>query len=344
MARLFPFRPESPELRQEPRLVNLDDGTADEVFAALSSDTARNILTELYEEPTTASEVADAVDTSLQNARYHLDKLTDAGLIEDVDTWYSSRGTEMTVYAPTNEPLVVAAGREESTGILREALQRVLGAVGVLGLASLVVDRLARPSLVDNSGSFDREPAAAPESETAAFATDTATRGAERTDDGGVGALDVTPTEAEATTTPSPVATDPPDTGTSVATETASFATETPADADAATRTVVATREVTGTQAETHSTELTDATRAATEEGTRTATPAATDLSTSFTSGGDAIGTVTPERTMEMAGGSGFGDLLGTLPPGALFFAGGLLMIALGAAWWYGFGGRTRIA
>ena len=27
-----------------------------------------------------------------------------------VDTWYSSRGNEMKVYAPTNEPLVLVAG------------------------------------------------------------------------------------------------------------------------------------------------------------------------------------------------------------------------------------------
>ena len=147
MAKLLPFKPELPSRDQQPRLVDLDDETADEVFAALSSATARNIVSELYTEPATASDVADAVDTSLQNARYHLDKLQAAGVIEPVDTWYSSRGTEMTVYAPTNEPLVVAAGKEESTSVLREALTRMLSAVAILGILSVLVDRWARSVL-----------------------------------------------------------------------------------------------------------------------------------------------------------------------------------------------------
>lgn len=145
MARLLPFRRSEPSLEpRRPRLVELDDDSADAVFAALSTETARDILGRLYEEPGTATDVAEAADTSLQNARYHLEKLQAAGLVEAVDTWYSSRGTEMTVYAPTNEPLVVAAGPEEQTSVLRSALSRLVGALGVLGLASLFVDWLAR--------------------------------------------------------------------------------------------------------------------------------------------------------------------------------------------------------
>lgn len=144
MSRLLPFRPD-PKTSREPRLVDIDDEeTADKVFAALSSDTARHILSELYKGPATASDLAEAVDTSLQNARYHLEKLQSAGLIEAVDTWYSSRGTEMTVYAPASDPLVVTAGAEEHTTVLRDAMKRLVGAVGLLGLASLAVNRLVR--------------------------------------------------------------------------------------------------------------------------------------------------------------------------------------------------------
>jgi len=146
MAKLFPFRGESTGTSAEPQLVEVDDEDAEAVFAALSSDTARAILSRLYDGPETASGVAEAADTSIQNARYHLDKLESAALIEPVDTWYSSRGTEMTVYAPTNEPLVVAAGTEESKGVLRRALERLVGAVGVLALASVAVNRLAGKS------------------------------------------------------------------------------------------------------------------------------------------------------------------------------------------------------
>ena len=148
MARLLPFRaPERATKQRQPRLVELDESVADDVFAALSSETARAVLQRLYEEPAPASEVAESVETSLQNARYHLEKLMAAELIEEVDTWYSSRGTEMTVYAPTNEPLVIAAGPDESTGVLREAVARLTGAVGLLAVASLLVDRWVRSRL-----------------------------------------------------------------------------------------------------------------------------------------------------------------------------------------------------
>lgn len=142
MAKLFPFKP-TDNLPGEgpPRLLNIRDDDANEVLGALSSDTAREILSALYDEPTTASELADAVDTSIQNARYHLEKLQEAELIEPVDTWYSSRGTEMTVYAPTNEPLVLAAGPPDRTSALKDAITSVIGAIGILAVVSLVLDR-----------------------------------------------------------------------------------------------------------------------------------------------------------------------------------------------------------
>jgi predicted ArsR family transcriptional regulator len=63
----------------------------------------------LYDQPKTASEVADTVDTSLQNVNYHLNNLTDCNLIEVADTLYSDQGKEMKVYSPTSEALVLFA-------------------------------------------------------------------------------------------------------------------------------------------------------------------------------------------------------------------------------------------
>jgi DNA-binding transcriptional ArsR family regulator len=137
----FPLRnPVSSSADDAPRLVDLQDDVADEVFEALSAGTARALLAACYEEPATASELAEDVDTSLQNARYHLDTLLEAGLVEVVDTWYSERGTEMKVYAPANESLVLFASNDGST--LRDLLGRVLGATVLLGVLSLLVDTL----------------------------------------------------------------------------------------------------------------------------------------------------------------------------------------------------------
>ncbi|WP_323675754.1 helix-turn-helix domain-containing protein [Halorubellus sp. PRR65] len=139
MSRLLPFQSDTevPEDRA-PRVVDLEGEDAEKVFGALSSETARAIFTALHEEPMTASDVADAVDSSIQNVRYHLENLTDAGLVEVVDTWYSSRGNEMKVYAPKDGPLIVSSDESRASRI-RTALSRLVGGVGVLAASSLVV-------------------------------------------------------------------------------------------------------------------------------------------------------------------------------------------------------------
>ena len=140
MADLLPSRPDtSAAAAADPRVIGLDSEDADDLLSALSSDTAREVLAALHDEPDTPANVAERVDTSLQNTQYHLGNLEDAGLIEVVDTVYSEKGREMNRYAPADRPLVVFAGREEESKGLESALKNLLGAVGVLGIASLLV-------------------------------------------------------------------------------------------------------------------------------------------------------------------------------------------------------------
>ncbi|MFH5798327.1 ArsR/SmtB family transcription factor [Haladaptatus sp. CMAA 1911] len=128
---------------RDPRVVGVDSDEADALVAALSSQTGRDILAALYEEPATPATIADRVETSLQNVQYHLGKLEEGNLVEVADTAYSSKGREMKVYAPTAEPLVLFAGNESDTVGLKSALSNLFGGLGILGLASLVVQRLA---------------------------------------------------------------------------------------------------------------------------------------------------------------------------------------------------------
>lgn len=123
----------------EPRVIGVDSDEADEMLAALSSGTARRMLQSFHDEPATPSKMADRLDTSLQNVQYHLGKLEDAQLVTVVDTVYSEKGREMSVYAPTDQPLVVYAGRESETLGLKQALSRLLGGVAVLAGLSLLV-------------------------------------------------------------------------------------------------------------------------------------------------------------------------------------------------------------
>ncbi|SEA12195.1 DNA-binding transcriptional regulator, ArsR family [Haloplanus vescus] len=157
MADLLPSRPDAAAAEEaDPRVIGLDSEDADDLLSALSSDTAREVLATLHDEPDTPANVADSVDTSLQNAQYHLGNLEDAGLIEVADTVYSEKGREMKRYAPADRPLVVFAGSEEESEGLQSALTNLLGALGLLGIGSLLVQWYAEgPPFVGQTGGAD---------------------------------------------------------------------------------------------------------------------------------------------------------------------------------------------
>jgi predicted transcriptional regulator len=104
---LLPARSEVSFEPSEDYTLRIDDDDAGAVFDALAVGTRREILRHLSADPTTASRLASAVDTSVQNVTHHLETLEEAGLVRVVDTWYSSRGREMAVYAPSARALVV---------------------------------------------------------------------------------------------------------------------------------------------------------------------------------------------------------------------------------------------
>ncbi|SEW15156.1 ArsR/SmtB family transcription factor [Halobacterium jilantaiense] len=142
MSGLLPSTSETATPDGDPRVVGVDSDDADQLLSALSSGTARSLYAALHDEPATPSELADGVDTSLQNAQYHLSNLEDADLIEECDTRYSAKGREMSVYAPCDAPVVLFAGSEEDGESVQTALSSLLGGIGVLGVASLVVQRV----------------------------------------------------------------------------------------------------------------------------------------------------------------------------------------------------------
>jgi DNA-binding transcriptional ArsR family regulator len=157
MADLLPSSPDTSAAEDaSPRVVGVDSDDADDLIAALSSGTARELLAALHDDPANPAKLADGVDTTIQNAQYHLEKLEDAGLIEVVDTVYSEKGREMNVYAPSDRPLVVVAGREEDTSGLRTAISRLLGSVAALAVGSAVVQQLFGGGLLSlGAGSAD---------------------------------------------------------------------------------------------------------------------------------------------------------------------------------------------
>lgn len=125
--------------RDDAAVVGLDDETADQVFDALGSETARAVLVACYESPRTPAELASVTDTSVQNASYHVEKLEGAGILEPVETRYARNGRETTAYGPTREATVVVAGEQSFGDRLERAVRRLFAPVVLLALASSLV-------------------------------------------------------------------------------------------------------------------------------------------------------------------------------------------------------------
>jgi DNA-binding transcriptional ArsR family regulator len=134
---------------ERPRVLDVDDADTDEVLDALSSETGRALYRTLFDEPGTASEIAARCDTSVQNVHYHVSNLQEAGLIEPIETVYSEKGNEMTVYGPASDPLVLVGNRSLRADV-QQSLTDIVAGIGLLGAASLFVqwgaERLATPT------------------------------------------------------------------------------------------------------------------------------------------------------------------------------------------------------
>jgi len=293
---LLPSKPDTSAADEPaPQVVGVDSDRADDLLSALSSTTAREILTALHEDPAPPSALADRVDTSLQNTQYHIENLENAGAVEVIDTVYSEKGREMDVYAPADRPLVIFAGEEGQSRGLRAALSDLLGGIVAIALGALVVQEAFGRSVVARlfrslaGGTGDAGGGAAPP----------ATSG----DDGAAATATPTPT-GEPTATPAPEegvdGFTSEDVTTTAAEMTDGGATATPAATSTPTPAADSTGAATSTPA-----------------ATSTATPTPTEVAT------EAARTAT--ETVAGGGGSGFD--IGALPPGVLFFMGGLLAL-----------------
>ncbi|MCU4974721.1 helix-turn-helix domain-containing protein [Halobacteria archaeon AArc-m2/3/4] len=299
MARLFPLRSETPAKEGQPRVVDLEDEDADAVFSALSSTTARRIYSRLNEEPGTPSDIAEAIDSSIQNVRYHLEKLEDAGLVEVVDTWYSSRGNEMSVYATADGPLIVTSDKSRADQ-LRDALSRYLGGVAVLGGASLFVQYGLGRFLSSAQSAAQWRPSVGLGADDEGDAAPGASGNGNGDGDGDGGAYTTGRDDVETR--------DGDDAAVDEADETDEAAEAFDADTDDAE----------GTESE--YLEAEDAAERG-PESADSSTPAETEIETVTTAADHAA--------------DASDTIVATLPPGLLFFLGGLLVLTVVTVWWY---------
>jgi DNA-binding transcriptional ArsR family regulator len=183
----------------ELQIVGVDEDVS-AVLDALSSDTAREILNAVYDDPGTASDLAERLDMSIQKVSYHLEKLENEELIAVAGTQYSEKGQEMNVYEPPEDPLVLFVGTQERKRSLRSLAKRLLPVVGILTAASAVVQFLfgTLPGLFGTASDPDGgEPAAAGDATDTPAARETPTPAEETTTDGGVSIMEETATPVQ---------------------------------------------------------------------------------------------------------------------------------------------------
>ncbi|MFP9059579.1 ArsR/SmtB family transcription factor [Natrialbaceae archaeon A-chndr2] len=316
MARLFPLRSETPATEGQPRVVDLEDEDADAVFSALSSTTARQIYTTLNNEPGTPSDVADAIDSSIQNVRYHLEKLEDAGLVEVVDTWYSSRGNEMSVYATADGPLIVTSDQSKAAQ-LKTALSRFIGGVATLAGGSLLVQY----GLSEYFSPAADDTAAAPAgADGGDMAVDSQDDGDSSVAGDDAADADSEPPGAEETTDDSTAGDDEGGLGTAQTDD--EEAAETEEDTGDG-----------GLEAQDEPDEVEDSEEADSEppgDDSGTTTDDATSDGDTYTVEPADDGNVTGEGAAEAADA-----IFATIPPGLLFFLGGLVVLTAVTVYWY---------
>lgn len=123
-------------------VLTIDDEETDEVLSSVSSETARQILTSVHDAPKIPIDLAEELDTTTQNIRYHLENLEDAGLIEVTDVCYSEKGREMYVYEPSDAPSMLVFGRETDGPRMRKVLTKVSSSVGPAAIAVVFIAKV----------------------------------------------------------------------------------------------------------------------------------------------------------------------------------------------------------
>lgn len=128
--------------RSADRVLGLDDEDTALVIDALSTESARQILTALNDGPATVGELADTTDLTAQNVCYHLEKLTDADLVHR-DGMRGTGGNAATVYTLANPTILSTAPDATAT---RPNIGAFVLTIGVL-LTLLCMHSLVEPSV-----------------------------------------------------------------------------------------------------------------------------------------------------------------------------------------------------
>ncbi|MEN6609555.1 MAG: helix-turn-helix domain-containing protein [Methanoregulaceae archaeon] len=122
--------PSQSEFPEEVILLEPGQEKAQTIVKAISNQNAGELLQVLSGGPMKLSDIASRLGMSINAAKYHIDNLADAGLIEVADTRYSVKGRKIKIYRLKNQVYIVAPRATGGTD-LRTMLLKYAAGVGI---------------------------------------------------------------------------------------------------------------------------------------------------------------------------------------------------------------------
>ncbi|MDO9326211.1 MAG: helix-turn-helix domain-containing protein, partial [Methanoregula sp.] len=116
-------------------LLEPGDERAQKIAKAMGSQMASDILKLLSEGPKSLSDITERLAIPMTTAKYHVENLLDAGLLNVAETKYSVKGREIKLYSLTNQLLIVAPRHSN----VRSLLLKYASLFGIVSFGSLII-------------------------------------------------------------------------------------------------------------------------------------------------------------------------------------------------------------
>jgi predicted ArsR family transcriptional regulator len=183
MSSIFPISSEKTVSVEKPEVIELESQRAEVVLDALSSKTTREVFLEIYEQESSISQISDRTDNSIQNVKYHIEKLEESNLIEVARINHTENGNQMKMFCPKSEAVVLLSSQQDKDQALRSAIKKigsVITASGIVAallssMSSISTNQYEREAPSIQSGDATVSGTQGLTSETAGTMTDTAT-------------------------------------------------------------------------------------------------------------------------------------------------------------------------
>jgi DNA-binding transcriptional ArsR family regulator len=138
-----------PDAGKEVIVLEPGDEQAQKIAKAMGSQTAGDILQLLKTGPKTSTEVTETLKIQMGTAKYHIENLLDAGLIEITKTKYSVKGREVKIYG-LKDQLVIVTPRIAN---VRSILLKYASLFGVMIVVTAVIGAVLQMAIPATSNS-----------------------------------------------------------------------------------------------------------------------------------------------------------------------------------------------